>query len=649
MVAVTVGAWALRLAVTAAALSLVGWRRPRVGVVALGVSVVGLGVAVLALGEAFWSHDYSLAYVADHARRDVGRATRLSGLWGGMAGSLLLLAFGTAVAGLVAAWRAPGALRGTVAAVGGAVAGALGAVVIGLSDPFDRLQIPAVDGAGLTPILEHPAMLYHPPLVYAGLTSLTAAFALTVATLARGSLSEAWTTQVRRWLLVPWTLLAVGMVAGAHWAYVELGWGGYWAWDPVENTALLPWLAATAAVHRLRVAGSRRPAAAFVGTAFLLALLGGLLTRSGATLSVHAFAADEAIGRALAGLLLVATIGFVALVHRDARRHPDPARRRPWWPPSRDGALRVQQGLVTAALVVVLLGTVWPLTAAVRDARPLSVDGTFFAALAGPIAVALLVVMAVGPALGQRAAGAVALPAALGAAAGVLLAAGAGWDGLFSLAAAAAGGAAVAGSGVGLVDHAGHGRPIGGHLAHLGVAVLLLGVAGTTTGTTRTVSLARGQTTEVHGLAVTNLGASVVGAPRAGTEAVEATVQVDGRTYRPQLVVHTARGRVLAESALHSTPVRDVQVMLRDAGDDGAVTLQVGIHPWQQLVWWGALLLIAGGAGAVLERRVTRPGPAPPGGDAASPAAPPASPRLAGAAPDPPCAAIGETVRSPRA
>jgi cytochrome c-type biogenesis protein CcmF len=647
MVAVTVGAWALRLAVVASLLALGGWRRPRLGVTSLAVAGAGLGVAVVALGEAFWSNDYSLGYVADHARREVGRATRLSGLWGGMAGSLLLFAFGTAVAALVAAWRAPDPLRGTVAAVGGAVTGALGALVVGFSDPFDRLAIPAVDGAGLTPILEHPAMLYHPPLVYAGLTSLTAAFALTVATMARASLDEGWRIQVRRWLLVPWSLLAVGMVAGSHWAYVELGWGGYWAWDPVENTALLPWLAVTAALHGLRTLGSGRPTALFVGAAFLLALLGGLLTRSGATLSVHAFAADDDIGRALAALLVAATVGFSVLASWYGRRHPARNTPPPVWPPSRDGALRVQQGLVTAALLVVLLGTVWPLTARWRDARPLSVDGTYFATFIGPIAVALLLAMAVGPALGRRSSGSVALPPAVGAAAGVVVAALAGWADLFGLAIAAAGGAAMAGSGAGLVRRRA-GDPVGGHLAHLGMALFLVGVAGTTTGATETVSLAVGQTVEVHGHPVTNLGASVVESPDEGTEAVEAAIDVDGRAFRPRLVVHAARNRVLTESALHSTLARDVQVMLRDAGDDGAATLQVGVHPLQQLVWWGALLLVAGGVTAFADRGLSRPGRGRPGGDdAASPTATRATLAEAGLAPRParPLDAPDETAR----
>lgn len=650
MVAVSVGAWALRLAVVAGAVSLAGGRRRAVGAAALAVSTVALLVAVLVLAEAFWSNDYSLTYVADHARRDAGTATRLSGIWGGMGGSLLFFAFGTSLAALVATWRAPAPRAGVVAAVGGAVTTTLAGFVVALSNPFDRLEIPAIDGAGLTPILEHPAMLYHPPLVYAGLTSLTAAFALTVAALGQGPLGDAWRAQVRRWLLVPWTLLAVGMLAGAHWAYVELGWGGYWAWDPVENTALLPWLAVTAALHGLRRPGSNRlTVATLVGGAFLLALLGGLLTRSGATMSVHAFAEERSIGRAFGTLLLVATAGLAALISRHRRRWPPGASaRRPGWPPTRGGALRVQQVLVLAALTVVVSGSVWPLLADLRGARALSVDGSFFAAFCGPIAVLLLLVMSVGPSLGRVPRSTAALAPALGAAAAVALAGIAGWTTLFALATAAAGGGALAGVGVGLT-RGGSARPLGSHLAHLGVAVFLLGVAGSTTGATETVSLGVGQSTWVQGQTVTNRGAVVVGRPAADTRAVEAAIVVDGRVLRPRLVVHTTRNRVLAESALRSRWHEDVQVMLRDARDDGRVVVQIGIHPLQQLVWWGALLMVAGGT-AAYAGALTPPGrDRHRGGDVGSRAASPASPRVDDPAPPPSPAAPGASAPSARA
>jgi cytochrome c-type biogenesis protein CcmF len=603
MAAVTIGVWALWVAVVAGALAALGARRPRVALPALATAAAATAVAVWVLAEAFWSKDFTVAYVVDHARRRADGPTRVSGVWGGMGGSLLVFALGTVLVGLVASVRAPEEDRARVAALVGGITACLVACVAVLSDPFERLAVPAVDGLGLTPILEHPAMTYHPPLVYAGLTSLTGAAALTVAALSRNRLDDAWATQVRRWLLVPWILLAIGMLAGAHWAYVELGWGGYWAWDPVENTALLPWLAVTAAVHGLQreggVGASRRlVVAALVGSALLLALLGGLLTRSGATESVHAFAEEPAIGRAFAALLAVGVVGFGWLVLHAAREGvPSPVASGP-----RGAALRLQVVLIGSVLFVVLVGSTWPLVRELVGARPSSVAGSFYAPLVGPIALVLLTGMAVGPALGRRPLGRVTLVPAVGAAIGVVVAGLAGWTSWFALGAAATGGAAVAGSVRELVRAR---APVGSHVAHLGAALLLLGVAGTSTGSTEVVSLAVGATADVAGRTVHNGGAEVVADPGPGTEAVVATIAVDGHVLRPQLVVHRARGRLLAESALRSTPVEDVQVMLRDARPSGAVVLQVGVHPLQQLVWWGALVLVLGG-GLAFARGVSR-------------------------------------------
>jgi cytochrome c-type biogenesis protein CcmF len=200
--------------------------RHRRAVLLLGVAVTSAGVATAVLARALVTGDYTLAYVADFSRRDASAAFRLAGLWGGMAGSLLWLAALVGVAGLAAAWRLDDERRPWLAAVTGTTVAVLLGLAVVFADPFARLAVPAVDGAGLTPILEHPAMLYHPPLLYLGLATLVGPFSLTVAALVDGRLDDTWLATVRRWSLVPWTLLGVGMVAGAHWAYVELGWGG---------------------------------------------------------------------------------------------------------------------------------------------------------------------------------------------------------------------------------------------------------------------------------------------------------------------------------------------------------------------------------------------------------------------------------------
>jgi cytochrome c-type biogenesis protein CcmF len=482
----------------------------------------GAVLAMVAVGCLTWAlatGDFTLAYVAETTDRAASWPYRIAGLWGAMAGSLLLWA------AMVAAWglrRRLGAVeRASLAGLAAAVL-AVGAL---LASPWDRLSSPALDGAGLTPILEHPAMLVHPPLLYAGLTGLAVPFAATVGAVA---LDAAWAARVRRQLLLCIVALTAGMAIGGHWAYAEVGWGGFWAWDPVENTAVMPWLAAVAAVHLLR-SGRWRVAGLAASGALVLAVLGTVLTRSGATPSVHAFAEDAAIGWAL--LAVAAATAVLALRA----------------PPSEAAAKPVPRGTVLAAasaggaLVVVLLGTVRPL---VGDAA-VAVDGSYYARLVGPVAVGAAVVLV---ATGAWRRGAV--------------------------------------------------------LSHVGFLVLLVGVLGSTAGASTTATVAVGDVVEVGGWQVRNDGVRVVDDR---TVAVDVTLLRGGderASLRPSLVAHPDRGGLLAETSLRSTPLTDVLVALRDAGDDGRALLEIHVRPLVWWVWWGAALLAAG---ALRMRYVTAP------------------------------------------
>jgi cytochrome c-type biogenesis protein CcmF len=594
--------------------SVVAWRRDDerwrgAGRWLLAAATVAGGLAVVVLARALLASDFSLAYVVEQSRSRGSAWYRLAGLWGGIAGSLLVWTVLLSGVGLVSAWRLAGRPARLGAVAQGAAAGVVtgfGLVIVTLADPFVILDAPVVEGLGLTPILEHPAMLYHPPLLYLGLAGLLAPFALTVGTAVAGELDESWAVQCRRWALVCWALLGFGMVAGAHWAYVEVGWGGFWAWDPVENTALLPWLAVTAAVHA-GLLRSRRLNAWLIVTAFVVALLGTLLTRSGATQSVHAFAEDPAIGWALLVLVGGVAIGGAAAMVAGARgtwradrAGPDTVAG-PAPPPSgRARALSVQVVTTVLALVVVLVGTVYPLLRTLTgDDDVAAVDARFFSLFVGPLALVVLVLAGVGPRLGR------ARPLALGppAAAAVIGLAAAwltGWRSPFGLIVAAAGGFTIAAS---AIDLARHRR--GGHLAHLGLAVLLVGIAGSGTGGSVSATVAAGGRVVVAGFEVANDGARVVTAPDADVQRVAAPVTVwrDGREVArltPQLRVHRSRGDQLAETAVWSTPLTDVQVALRDAGDEGQALLQVHVRPLMVWVWWGGLLLVAGGAWAAL-------------------------------------------------
>ena len=489
---------------------------------------LGAFLALFAVACLMWAlatGDFTLAYVAQTTDRAASWPYRVAGLWGGMAGSLLLWA------AMVAAWGVRRRLGARERAALAGLAAAVLAVAAVLASPWDRLASPALDGAGLTPILEHPAMLVHPPLLYAGLTGLAVPFAATVGAVA---FDAAWAARLRRQLLLCVAALTAGTAIGAHWAYAEVGWGGFWAWDPVENTALMPWLAAVAAVHLLR-GGRRSLGAGAACGALVLALLGTVLTRSGATPSVHAFAEDAAIGWALTAVA-AATTGVAWQAVR-ARAEPA-AGTGPRW-------TSFAAGSAGFALVVVLLGTLRPL---VGDAA-VAVDGSYYARLVGPVAVAAAVVLVV---TGAWRRGAV--------------------------------------------------------LSHIGFLVLLVGVLGSTAGASTTAVVATGDVVDVGGWQVRNDGVTIVDDR---TVAVDVTLLRRGderARLRPSLVAHPERGGILAETSMRSTPLTDVLVALRDADDGGRALLEVHVRPLVWWVWWGAALVAAG---ALRARYRTAPRAAP--------------------------------------
>ncbi|MEA2900993.1 MAG: cytochrome c-type biosis protein CcmF [Actinomycetota bacterium] len=615
----------------------VDWGRRGLAVV-FGLVTVG----VAALAWALVGQDYSLVYVADHASRDTTWPYRLAGLWGGMAGSLLLWTWMLAGWALLASRsvrrRVPDLAGGTQAVLAVEAAVFLGLLVT-VSRPFATLAVPAVDGGGLTPILRHPAMLYHPPLLYSGYVGLAVPAAMAVAALVTRSAGD-WLTVARRYMVASLVLLAVGMTAGAHWAYVELGWGGYWAWDPVENGALLPWLAGIAFLHSALLARHRRAdaddglwresvasrplrakeraEAVVAGThglaflAFGLSLLGAFLTRSGTTASVHAFAEARAVGRVLLAALAMTAVALVALSVR--RRGPRPA---PVPTATLAGAVRVNNALLLAVIVVVGFGLLYP----VLSGDDLVVTGRYFAIVTAPLALGVLAAIGVGPRLGWQPRPWAEVrtrlrPAGWGAAA-ALVAAVLTLDNRrpLSLAMIAlAGGAAALTVAQGrsripvfgangsppdpTATKTGRSGAAGAFVAHLGVAVLLAGVAGTATGTHRTASLVPGQSITVRGFTLRLDDVAPVDAPDGG-RAARADIDVSRdqhhvATLRPVALIAASGDRV-SEAALRSTPFQDLQIALRSvSGGGGAVVVEVFVVPMAQWVWWGALLVALG-------------------------------------------------------
>ena len=478
-------------------------------------AVVWLAVGRLAI--AFLGSELQWRYVAEQSRSDAPWYYRIAGVWGGSEGSLLLFA---AIVGLVACVALRCVLRAAVGWFATCTVAALALINVVFASPFGRLDTPAVRGFGLTPILEHPAMAVHPPLLYAG---FGCAFAAALVAL-DGRDAIAW---LRRTLAI----VTLAMALGGLWSYVEQGWGGYWAWDPVENTSLLVWLAALIAIH---VPG--RPRLALLAWAAVLA--GAPLVRSGAVPSVHSFAEQASVGWALLCLSIAAGIALVWLARSTTFEHFRlyASRNRTNADDVGRGAAgdRVPAMIGAAVFALVALGTFAPVLVDVIRSRPAAVRGEFFSRTVGPIAL-------------------VAVP---------LLA----WRLRLR-----------------------HSR-----LVHAGALVLLIGIGASTFDREETITLAEGDSTEAAGLHVTNSGVAVEPGPRADVEQVVATMRVDGYVMRPALVAYPERGGVLAETAMVSRPWRDVQVTLLDANDLGTVRVIVRQRPLMWLVWLGALLTALG-------------------------------------------------------
>jgi len=641
-VTAVVGHGALLAAAAACAVAVVASLSDRVdaGARALQAATVFLGVALAALAWALLTGDYTLEYVARATSRSMSWPYRLGSLWSGMEGSLLLwswlLAMGTAAA--VASLRRSTALAehlGTkrpldgrfVPSCGGVLVGAATLLLLTLADPFARLSFPALDGAGLTPILEHPALLYHPPILYLGQTLLAVPFAVTVAALLRGRLDDVWLAVARRFALVAWVALTAGMVAGAHWAYQELGWGGFWAWDPVENASLMPWLATTAFLHSAVVTERRgrwqNCTAGWALAAFALALVGAYLTRSGATGSVHAFAEARAIGIAFLAAVAVVVIGGALLLGRRRRQlGPEDAGRSgggdqsaPKGVATRETALLVNNALLFAALVVVAAGTLAPSVSKPLGRNEFLVAPRFFAWFTALPALVALALAGIGPSMpwsrqspatlrssSRRQLQVGALGGGLGAGVSLVL----GLATPLVLAASAAAGVTIALSvtqAVRGLRSGRRGRALAAAVAHLGFALALFGIVGSTAGSETSGPIGPGQQVSLGRYRLVHEGAVEREGERRSSVRVQLGVFVGEHrlgTLRPGLDTYHGPGGSgvpLPETALRSTLREDLLVTaVRIDVDRGVAVVEIYRRPLVAWVWLGGILIAAGGA-----------------------------------------------------
>jgi len=404
LVALAAAAWAAAAAVYGARTGRLDAVRSAVG--GLRAAAIALTVSAAALFSAFLTRDFSIEYVAEHSSRGLSLFYTVGAFWAGQAGSLLLWAWMLALYAVVIVRygkRATPALLPYVTAVLGAVVAFFSLLLVVAANPFDGVPITPPDGVGLNPMLLNYGQWIHPLAIYLGYVGFTVPFAFCVAALATGRLDDSWIRTVRKWTLWSWVFLTAGIIFGARWAYVELGWGGYWAWDPVENASLLPWLTATAYLHSVMVQerkGMLRVwnASLAVGT-FALSIFGTFLTRSGVVSSVHSFSQSN-VGKYLLAAVFTVCIGGGALIVKRLPQLRSGALIES--AVSREASFLVNNLLLVAMTFAVLWGTLYPILAEAVRGSKVTVGPPFFEQVVTPMAVVLIAVLGVCPMLGWR-------------------------------------------------------------------------------------------------------------------------------------------------------------------------------------------------------------------------------------------------------
>ena len=645
---VEIGAFALVLALVLSALQMgvsaaARLRRsPLLAAVGEGAALGAfacIAAAFAALVYAFVVSDFSVANVAANSHSEKPLLYRIGGAWGSHEGSMLLWCLALTGYGAMLAGFGRG-LSPALKAVAVATQGALGLVFLAYtvfaSNPFTRLPAPPVDGRSLNPLLQDPALILHPPFLYAGYVGLSVVFSLAIAALVEGRTDAAWARWIRPWTLAAWSALTVGITLGAFWAYYELGWGGWWFWDPVENASFMPWLIATALLHSA-VVTERRGAlpgwTIFLALAgFAFSMLGAFLVRSGVLTSVHAFAVDPTRGVLLLTILgVTAGLGFALF----AWRAPAMARGGLFAPISRESALVLNNILLAAATATVLLGTLYPLIREAMAGEAISVGPPYFNLTFTPLMFLLLVLLPAGPLLAWKRGDArgvaerlwVAALAAL--AVGLLTVALSQPRSLFGAAGLALGVWLIAGSLAEVAERI-HlfrapgreslrrlgGLPRGAWgmtLAHMGLGVFVLGAVFETTWKAESAEVLQlGERLQVAGyeLVLEDVG----GVEGPNYEADRATIRAfapDGTQAclaQPERRLYSAGGQTTSEVAICTRGLSHLYIVLgerRALPDGGAGWLVTGYwNPWALLIFLGPGLMALGGAVSLSDRRL---------------------------------------------
>ncbi len=590
-----------------------------------------IAASFAALTYAFVVSDFSLKLVVENSHTSKPMLYKVSGVWGNHEGSLLLWVLILALFGACAAWfggNLPPTLRARVLSVQASIGVAFMTFLLFTSNPFLRLAVPPMNGNDLNPLLQDPGLAFHPPFLYLGYVGLSMAFSFAIAALIEGRVDAAWARWVRPWTLAAWIFLTIGIALGSWWAYYELGWGGFWFWDPVENASFMPWLIAAALLHSAIVVEKRESLKSWTILLAILAfgfsLIGTFIVRSGVITSVHAFANDPARGVFILMILGVFMGGALMLF---ALRAASMEAKGIFGMVSRESALVANNLLLAVAAFVVFIGTIWPLVAELLWARKLSVGAPFFNAAFTPFMIGLAILMPLGAILpwkrAQIARGmrplwpALILSLALGALVfalqtgrsaigpvGVML-------GLW----------VVFGAMIDIYTRTGRGglsdrlarltrlprADWGKFTAHSGLGITIFAVAAMHAWSFEDIRVVQiGETYPLQNYEVTLVSVREVPGPNYKSQMAEMRLTKNGKeiaTLYPEKRVYPVQGMPTTEAAIDGGFTRDVYLVIGDAQENGGYAVRGYVKPFADWIWGGAIIMALGGFLSLTDRR----------------------------------------------
>ncbi|MBW7969919.1 heme lyase CcmF/NrfE family subunit [Bradyrhizobium sp. BR 10289] len=600
-----------------------------------------VGASFVALVTLHVNSDFSVANVYENSHSMKPLLYKITGVWGNHEGSMLLWVSILALfGGLVAAFgnNLPLSLRAHVLAVQAWIASAFYLFILITSNPFLRIVNPPIEGRDLNPVLQDIGLAVHPPMLYLGYVGFSISFSFAIAALMEGRIDAAWARWVRPWTLVAWIFLTLGIAMGSYWAYYELGWGGWWFWDPVENASLMPWLAGTALLHSALVMEKRNALKVWTILlsilTFSLSLLGTFLVRSGVITSVHAFATDPTRGVFILLILCLFIGGSLSLF---AGRATSLKQGGLFAPISREGALVLNNLLLTVACAVVLFGTLYPLAMEVMADFKMSVGAPFYNLTFVPLFALLLIAVPFGPMLAWKRGdllGVTQRLLAAGVAGLVAVAIVWGWtSGGATLAPLAIGLGifVIAGSITDIVErtglirlpfatamHRARGLPRsawGTAFAHAGLGVALIGIVCETTWNSEYIAtMKQNDVAHVAGYDLKLDGLFSRQGPNFREMIAEFNVSRDGETISvmsPSKRSFTTRGSSTTEAALLTRGASQLYISLGDATAEGAIAVRIYHKPLVLMIWWGPVLMAFGGVLSLSDRRLRVGAPKP--------------------------------------